>query len=233
MENVYYPHSLFGIISQRKVLRMFLIKMQVVSTKQSLLKMSSQLDIVLAKINQQYQSDYYQPWHRVDSLNCECVTHKGIYVLEIMDKLRFSLPETTVRFGVGYVEQFGDGTYNLSKAVTLADKALGLLHQHDDYGNAHVQFNFGRKNSFEKMINESLRLCDFMVSRWRKSQSELVSYLILNYGYMDTFVQKEIAEALNLSPQNLNQQLKNSGYYNLIRMKRELTVVLEQFRRSV
>ena len=209
---------------------MFLIKMQVVSTKQSLLKMSSQLDIVLAKINQQYQSDYYQPWHRVDSLNCECVTHKGIYVLEIMDKLRFSLPETTVRFGVGYVEQFGDGTYNLSKAVTLADKALGLTPSTRRLGN--VQFNFGRKNSFEKMINESLRLCDFMVSRWRKSQSDLVSYLILNYGYMDTFVQKEIRSP-NLSPQNLNQQLKNSGYYNLIRMKRELTVVLEQFRRSV
>ncbi len=50
---------------------------------------------------------------------------------------------------------------------------------------------------------------------------------------MDTFVQKDIAEVLKLSPQNLNQQLKNSGYYNLIRMKRELTVILEQYRRSV
>ncbi len=212
---------------------MFLIKMQIIDSQKSLLKMSAQLDLLLAKINQQYQLDFYQPWRRIDSLNSECITHKGIYVLEIIDKCRFSLTDMNVRFGVSFVERLSDGSFNISKAITLADSALEILNQHDDYGNATIQFNFDTKNSFEKMINESLRMCDFIISRWRKSQADLVSYLLLNYGYMDTFVQKDIAEVLKLSPQNLNQQLKNSGYYNLIRMKRELTVILEQYRRSV
>ena len=64
---------------------MFLIKMQIIDSQKSLLKMSAQLDLLLAKINQQYQLDFYQPWRRIDSLNAECITHKGIYVLEIFD----------------------------------------------------------------------------------------------------------------------------------------------------
>lgn len=212
---------------------MFLIKVQITQASKSLLKTSSQMDLVMSKINQQYSQDFYKPFQRLESLQFEAIVTKGIYVLEIIDKIRFNCESMTLQFGVSFVDRLADGSYNFSRAITLADKALANLQQHDDYGNAVVQVNLGRKNSFEKMINESLRMCDFVQSRWRKSQYELVQYLILNYGYMDTFIQKDVAKAMDLSPQNLNQQLKNSGYYNLIRMKRELTVVMEQFRRVV
>lgn len=207
--------------------------MQVVQSKMSLLKLANYLDIVCAKINKQYVSDFYQPFQKVDRLSYDAIALKGIYVLEMIDKLRFELHDIDVRFGISYVTVKEGGQLNISQATTLVDKALEQLSQYDDYGNAKITIKLGHQNSLEKMFNESLRLCDFIQSRWRKSQYDLVSYLILNYGYMDTFIQKDVANYLKLSPQNLNQQLKNSGYYNLIRMKRELTVVLEQFRRSL
>lgn len=212
---------------------MYILKLQVVRSDKSLLKMASQVDMVLAKYNQQYKNDFFEPFKRSDSINAVGILEKGIYVMEIIDKITYSLDDLDIVFGVGFVEMNDDGSYNIDKGLKQASNALQKLHRDNDYGNAHIEVNLGRKNSFEKLINESLRLCDFIGSRWRSSQKQLVSYLVLNYGYMDTFVQKEIADVLNMSPQNFNQQLKNSGYYNIIRMKRELTVVLEQFRLSI
>lgn len=113
-----------------------------------------------------------------------------------------------------------------------AHHALELLEEKNDYGNAHIQISLGKQNSLENLVNAAIRTTDFIESRWRQSQYELVRYLVLSYGFMENFIQKDVAKTLKLSPQNFNQQLKNSGYFNILRLKREMTVVLEQYRRA-
>lgn len=190
------------------------------------------LDVVINDVNQQYHLDFQQPFQVVGSNEIHGVLSKGIYVLEICDRLSYLLDNYDLTFGIGFVEHRENRQKSIERGFVLAKSALKRLAADDDYGNNKIHVNLGRRNSLENIVNESLRLADFVGSRWRQSQRDLIKYLILTYGYMEKFVQKDVAKAMKVSAQNLNQQLKNSGYYNLIRLKREVTIILEQYRRT-
>lgn len=197
-------------------------------------KLTKKIDSVIMNVNKMYSSDFHESFHRIDNHSFEGVLYKGIYVLEIIDKLKYGLDVYDVGFGVGFCE--GDVENNSIHAIEQgkvnAYQALERLEENSDYGNAHIQVSLGRQNSLENIINASLRTTDFIESRWRLSQHDLVKYLVLNYGFMENFVQKDVARDLKLSAQNFNQQLKNSGYFNILKLKREITVIIEQYRRS-
>ncbi|HHX07621.1 MAG TPA: hypothetical protein GX741_04305 [Erysipelothrix sp.] len=190
------------------------------------------LDLVINELNQQYQLDFHRPLKVSGNSEIRGVLSKGIYVLEICDRLNYMLDNYELTFGIGFVEHREDKAKAIEKGFSLAQAGLKRLADDNDYGNNKIYINLGRRNSLENIVNESLRLADFVSSRWRQSQIDLVKYLILTYGYMEKFVQKDVAKVMNVSAQNFNQQLKNSGYYNLIRLKREVTIILEQYRRT-
>ena len=190
------------------------------------------LDLVINEINQQYQVDFHRPLTISGNNEIKGVLSKGIYVLEVCDRLNYMLDAYDLTTGIGFVEHREDKAKAIEKGFANAYAGLKRLAEDNDYGNNKVYINLGRRNSLENIVNESLRLSDFVASRWRQSQRDLIKYLILTYGYMDKFVQKAVAMVMKISPQNFNQQLKNSGYFNLIRLKREITVILEQYRRT-
>ncbi len=214
---------------------MFVIVAKVKGTQKASAKIAKKIDQVLNNMNKKYSVDLFENFKRVNQISFEGVLEKGIYVFEVVDKLKFSLSEYDMVFGVGFAEPIhrsNDQRAVLESGKLNAHHALEILEEKNDYGNARVQVSLGKQNSLENLINASLRTSDFIESRWRQSQVELVKYLVLTYGFMENFIQKDVAKVLKLSPQNFNQQLKNSGYFNILKLKREMTVVLEQYRRA-
>lgn len=214
---------------------MFVIIGKIRDAKKGNQRMMKKIDQVLTNINQKYVEDFVEPLKRVNQISFEGVLEKGIYVFEIVDKLKFSLSDFDMGFGIGFCEPLHKNSEKdviIESGKVNAHHALELLEEKNDYGNAHIQISLGKQNSLENLVNASLRTTDFIESRWRQSQYDLVRYLVLSYGFMENFVQKDVAKALKLSPQNFNQQLKNSGYFNILKLKREMTVVLEQYRRA-
>ncbi|HCW74171.1 MAG TPA: hypothetical protein DHM90_10645 [Clostridiaceae bacterium] len=78
-----------------------------------------------------------------------------------------------------------------------------------------------------KVMNETLRLCDYIESRWRETQAEVVEKSILTYGHSLKVKQIELAELLELTSQALNQRIQSSGYYNYIRARSEISKLME------
>lgn len=205
-----------------------------VKTKKVSAKISKKIDTVLSKMNNIYKQDLIDSFKRVDAISFEAVLAKAIYVFEMIDKIKFECDDYQLDFAVGFCDNTSTNQQiNIENGKINAFHALQRLEEKNDYGNAHIHVSLGKQNSLENLVNASLRTTDFIESRWRKSQYDLVKYLILNYGFMEKFVQKDVADTLQLSPQNFNQQLKNSGYFNILKLKRELTVVLEQYRRAI
>ena len=182
---------------------MFVIVAKVKGTQKASAKIAKKIDQVLNNMNKKYSEDLFENFKRVNQISFEGVLEKGIYVFEVVDKLKFSLSEYDMVFGVGFAETIL--RRNDQRAVLVS----GKLYEHHALGTS-----------------------AFIESRWRQSQVELVKYLVLTYGFMENFIQKDVAKVLKLSPQNFNQQLKNSGYFNILKLKREMTVVLEQYRRA-
>lgn len=214
---------------------MFVIVGKVRDAKKGNQRMTKKIDQVLTNLNTKYSNDFVEPLKRVNQLSFEGVLEKGIYVFEMVDKLKFGLSDFDMAFGIGFCEPLHKNSNQeaiMENGKVNAHHALELLEEKNDYGNAHIQISLGKQNSLENLVNASLRTTDFIESRWRQSQYDLVRYLVLTYGFMENFIQKDVAKALKLSPQNFNQQLKNSGYFNILKLKREMTVVLEQYRRA-
>lgn len=213
---------------------MFVIVAKIRGNQKASTKLTKKIDTVLNNINKKYEEDLVEPFKRLNSLSFEGVLEKGIYVFEIVDKLKYGLNDYQIAFGIGFAEpqKSMDSLVMIESGKVNAHHALELLEEKNDYGNAHIQVSLGKQNSLENLVNASLRTTDFIESRWRQSQYDLVRYLVLSYGFMENFIQKDVARTLKLSPQNFNQQLKNSGYFNILKLKREMTVVLEQYRRA-
>lgn len=214
---------------------MFVIVGKIRDAKKGNQRMSKKIDQVLSNLNSKYSSDLAEPLKRINQISFEGVLEKGIYVFEMVDKLKFGLSDFDMAFGIGFCEpqhKSADRSTIIESGKVNAHHALELLEEKNDYGNAHIQISLGKQNSLENLVNAAIRTTDFIESRWRQSQYELVRYLVLTYGFMENFIQKDVAKTLKLSPQNFNQQLKNSGYFNILRLKREMTVVLEQYRRA-
>lgn len=205
-----------------------------IRTKKSTAKMAKKIDSIISKINTVYKQDLIEKFSRINQITFEGVLEKGIYVFEMIDKLKYELEEFSLSFAVGFCDNTSTNqSINIENGKNNAIHALEKLDEKNDYGNAHIQVSLGRQNSLQNLVNAALRTTDFIESRWRQSQYDLVKYLVLNFGFMENFVQKDVAKALDLSPQNFNQQLKNSGYFNILRLKREMTVVIEQYRRAI
>lgn len=197
-------------------------------------KNAKKIDQVLMSLNKKYHLDLYESFKRTSNTSFEAVLHKAIYVFEIIDKLKYSLDDLVLDFGVGFCESMGysDPLAIVENGKLNAFHALDQLNCDNDYGNSHIQISLGKPSSLEKMVNSTVGLSDFVESRWRQSQHDLMKYLVLHYGYMENIIQKDVALDLGISAQNLNQQLKNSGYFNILKLKRDMTVVLEQYRKS-
>lgn len=186
---------------------------------------------ILEIINKEYESDIASNFTITIGDEFQGLLKKGGRVIEIVDKIKISMQKVDIRFGIG----IGEIKTRINKLSIGADgpaywnarEAISEIHKDNDYGNAKIMIRADENINLVKVMNETLRLCDYIESRWRETQAEVVEKSILTYGHSLKVKQIELADLLELTSQALNQRIQSSGYYNYIRARREISQLME------
>lgn len=189
---------------------------------------TSDLREVLNQINRDYRTSLGANMTVTNKDEFQGVFQATEHLFEIIDKIKFSLFPLEFRFGIGLgeldttmdgreiSEMGGPAFWHARGAVTrvLEENASQL---------SRILLSAGGDGSEFQLLNDSLKLCDFVENRWRDSQRELVKISILANGHSDQVLQSELAKQLGISRQAANQRVQSSGFYQFIRMKQSIS----------
>lgn len=161
--------------------------------------------------------------------------HTASNLFEMLDFIRFRHDEVTFRFGIGLGEILTaiDPRSSLGAdgpAYWNARAASEYVHHHHDYRSANMRIEaegvLGGHDT--ALANDVLRLCGFIEKRWRPSQRAFVRDYIRRNGHARDVAQKNLAMALGLSPQQINQSIRLSGLHQYLDAKRRLSEHLQR-----
>lgn len=185
---------------------------------------------ILGKFNEMHEEDLASNFIITIGDEFQGLLKTGDHILEIIDKINILMDPVQIRFGIG----IGEIKTRINKLSIGADgpaywharEAILKVHEDNDYGRAKLMVSAQENPNLVEMINEILRLSDYIESRWRESQKNLVETAILNYGHSLTVKQTELAELLGITNQALNQRIQSSGYYSYIRARQKVSKIL-------
>jgi len=186
---------------------------------------------VLGKVNARYGDVIASNFTLTVGNEFQGVLSDATPIMEIIDWIRVSMADSGLLFGIG----IGDLETRISKlsigvdgpAYWNAREAILAVHEDDDYGRTNVLIRADESRNLVHVLNETLRLCGYIESRWRDTQRELVEKSILLHGHDLSVKQIELAKDMGLTTQALNQRIQSSGYYNYIRTRKELAQLLQ------
>jgi len=186
------------------------------------------LEEVFDEINEKYGAELALHFIQTNGNEFQGLLSESLRILEIIDRIRIRMEPVDIRFGIGIGEIIGKienphRTGVDEPAFWNAREAIIEIQQGDDYGKTKILIMSDENKHITKIMNENLRLCDYIESRWRETQKEVVEYSILHFGYDLKVKQTYLARKLNLSTQALNQRIQSSGYYNFIRARKEIS----------
>jgi len=191
-------------------------------------KVQEKLEGVLAQMNEEYAPVIASNFTITIGDEFQGLLLDSTRILEIIDKIKISMQPVDIRFGIGV----GEITTKINNRLSIgadgpaywnAREAILEIHNDNDYGKARILIKSDENKNLIRVMNESLRLCDYIESRWRDTQKEVVERSILKFGYDLKVKQTELAQLLSLSTQALNQRIQSSGYYNYIRVRKEIS----------
>lgn len=186
---------------------------------------------VLRKVNVKYGDVIASNFMLTVGNEFQGVLSDGTSIMEIIDWISVSMGHTELLFGIG----IGDIETRISKlsigvdgpAYWNAREAILAVHEDDDYGRTNILIRGDENINIVHMMNEALRLCGYVESRWRDTQREVVEKSILLHGHDLGVKQIQLAKDMGLTTQALNQRIQSSGYYNYIRTRREIAQLLQ------
>jgi len=195
-------------------------------------RLQKHLNAILDGINHSYSEDIASQFVITLGDEFQGLLKKADHLLEITDKIKFQLEPVEVRFGIGVG---GMKTEIIRETSTGADgpaywcarKAIRLIHAKNDYNVSKIIIDTDEKNDFIDVINESLRLCDFIEKKWRPTQKDLIKESVLHFGHNSKIPQKKLAKLLNLSVQTVNAKIQSTGYYHYLRLKKSICHTLQ------
>jgi hypothetical protein len=190
-----------------------------------------QLSAVLDDINRAYSQDIASKFVITLGDEFQGLLKRADRLLEITDKIKFQLEPVEIRFGIGVGRMITEIIPETSvgadgPAYWCARNAILLIHEKNDYNVSKIIIEAEEQNDFVDVINESLRLCDYMEKKWRSSQKKMVKKSVLQFGH-SKIPQKELAALLNLSVQTVNVKIQSTGYYNYLRLKKSVCQALQ------
>ena len=191
----------------------------------------AKLKAVFDEVNEMYASEIALHFSLTTGKEFQGLLSDSFRILEIIDRIRIKMEPVDIQFGIGIGDIAGKIDSLLSEeldgpAFWNAREAIIKLNQSDDYGNTKILIMSDENKHITRIMNENLRLCDYIESRWRETQKEVVEFSILNFGYDLKVKQTDLARMLNLSTQALNQRIQSSGYYNFIRARKEISEII-------
>lgn len=190
------------------------------------------LNEVLNEINVEYKEDLASSFVITLGDEFQGLLKKADHLLEITDKIKFRLGPTELRFGIGIgnIDTEIDAFSSIGAdgpAYWCARSAITQIHNNNDYNKSKILIEAEEETDFMAVINESLKMCDYIESKWRKSQKELVQTSILNFGYDTKVPQKKLASLLGITAQTVNSKIQSTGYYNYLRLKLSVCTTLQ------
>jgi len=193
------------------------------------------LKATLSVANERYASALTSPFTLTLGDEFQGLLHTATGLFEVLDFIRFRCEEVTFRFGIGLggILTAIDPRSSLGAdgpAYWNARAAAEHVRRHHDYRgtNMRIDANDVPDSPDVVLLNDLLRLCGFIEKRWRPSQRAFVRDCIRRNGHARDVPQKALAEALGISPQQLNQSIRLSGLHLYIDAKRRLGENLQQ-----
>lgn len=193
------------------------------------ISIEEKLKEVLEEINEKYKTDIALHFIPTTGNEFKGLLLSSFRILEIIDRIRIKMGTVEIRFGIGIGEIVGKIENHLSvdgPAFWNAREAILDIDRADDYGKTKMLIRSDEHQHITRIMNDNLRLCDYIESRWRETQKEVVEFSILHYGYDLEVKQTDLARRLNLSTQALNQRIQSSGYYNFMRSRKEISEII-------
>lgn len=200
-------------------------------TRQERVQVEKRLTEILDKVNEEYAEVIASNFTMTIGNEFQGLLQRGDKTMEIIDVIRFHMEGVALLFGIGA----GDIETRITKlsigldgpAYWNAREALLKIHEDNDYGNLMIRIGAEENASLVRIMNETLRLCGYMESRWRDTQRDLVHEAVLLHGHDLSVKQIDLARELGLSSQAINQRIQSSGYYSYVRARREISQLLE------
>lgn len=153
--------------------------------------------------------------------------------LEICDMIRFSLVGSCdVRMALGFGSIETEIDYNSSiladgPAFWNARTTLEQIKKDDYYGIRSLAIHLGDSNlsDYESLINQTLLVQDVVCAKWKNTQIRVANHYIVNHGYR-RISQKQIAQELGITIQQVNSTVKAMGFGAFLDTRRETQRVL-------
>jgi len=216
----------------------FTIIGDIISSKQMKNKerydLQAKIDAVLSEINTKYKQDIAVDFAITLGDEFQGLLKNAESVIEITDVIKYKSEPTEIRFGIGVGDVFTDIHQNSNiktdgPAFWHAKYAVKQMQENKKYNNPKIAFEAEEETAaWTNMINESLKLCDYMEKRWTEKQKNLIRESILRFGHDSERPQKELAEILGISTPAVNVHIKRSGYYNYLNLRKAIGVVIQK-----
>lgn len=192
------------------------------------------IDTVLSEINKKYHPEIAADFAITLGDEFQGLLKNAESLIEITDLIKYKLEPIEIRFGIGVGSIFTDINQNSSiktdgPAFWHARYAVKQMQENKNYSNPKIILEAeDEMASWINMINESLKLCDYMEKRWTKKQKTLIRESILHFGHDSKIPQKELAKILGISIPAVNVHIKRSGYYNYLNLRKAISVALQK-----
>ena len=195
----------------------------------------SKLRKTLDLVNEKYASTIASDFTITLGDEFQGVLSHASSMLEMIDRIKFEMIPVEIRFGVGIGEIVTEIDRKKSlgadgSAYWNAREAINTVRDNNDYATSKLYIVKEIDAQWLNVVNESLRMCDYLESKWRASQVEFMNLMIRDFGYDTSTKQTTISEHFNMSNQLVNKKIQNTGYYNYVRLKREISIMVENER---
>lgn len=193
-----------------------------------------QLSITLEQINQKYQDLIAANFLVTIGDEFQGLLKKSDVLFEIIETIQFALAPYEIRFGIGVGEIITkiDPDRAISSdgpAWWYAREMIEELKNHHEWGTrsrTNIKLKGLHDSNVNNLINSSIYLLTNIRSKWTKSQKEIISYIIKNYGYSDSFLQTDLANHFGLNKSSINKTLKSSQFYDYVRTYNDIEKII-------
>jgi len=150
---------------------------------------------ILDEINHSYFEDIASEFVITLGDEFQGLLKRADRLLEITDKIKFQLEPVEVRFGIGIGRMETDIIRETSvgadgPAYWCARKAIQIIHDKNDYNVSKIVIETEEQVDFMDVVNESLRMCDYIEKKWRPTQKDLIRQSVSNSDTMPQFLKK-------------------------------------------
>lgn len=191
------------------------------------------LDETLKSVNDEYALSIYSKFTITLGDEFQGLLNNADNLFEMLDYIRCKMYPVKIRFGIG----IGTLSTRIERAHSMgsdgpaywfARKAIVDVHDNNDYGHTMMRV-VADTDSIDQtnidLVNNSLRICDWMFNSWTEAQRKFICDLIPLVRY-SKFKQNDVAVQLRLTAQAVNHKIQCTGILSYIATKTSLSHII-------